>query len=253
MTSPSSGVKPIEVSTESPFDDRTRRAAVAEVQRDQVACRRASRRSACGSGTPRSGATCRGSRSVARGAVGTASTAARRGRPARECLVERRVEHGGLRHVRAEHLPDGRMPFRLCGLCSGARSIVSSICAAPRRRCSTDRLNSSPPCTTRCPTASMSRNPATPAGPSSLPIQRSAVSTAERGSRTGAVVRRAGRPITSSVSSASPPIRSITPPARRSSPSCAIRSVSVRISWNFNVDEPALSTSTFMARSRANG
>ena len=36
ITSPSSGVKPIDVSTDWPADDRARRRAVAEVQRDDL-------------------------------------------------------------------------------------------------------------------------------------------------------------------------------------------------------------------------
>ena len=48
------------------------------------------------------------------------------------------------------------MPFRLAGLCSGARSLHSMTMSITFWSMSTEPLNFSPPCTTRCPTALIS-------------------------------------------------------------------------------------------------
>ncbi len=71
-------------------------------------------------------------------------------------------------------------------------------------------------------------------------------SMAPRMSRMDAVVRESPAASVHSDSTASPPIRSTIPWASFSSRSSSIRSSSVRISWNFTVDEPTFSTSTFI-------
>src|SRR5574341_120097 len=71
-------------------------------------------------------------------------------------------------------------------------------------------------------------------------------STAARMSRIGSAERCGLRSAACRLMTASPPIRSISPRARRRSVFCAIRSRSVAISWNLTVELPVLRTSTFM-------
>ena len=59
------------------------------------------------------------------------------------------------------------MPFRFAGLCSGARSMQSSICATTSSLIVTERVNFSPPWTQRWPTAWMSPTEASPGTPAS--------------------------------------------------------------------------------------
>ena len=82
---------------------------------------------------------------------------------------------------------------------------------------------------------------------SSLTAQRRMYSTAARWSRSGAVVFTDGRSPARSVSTDSPPSRSITPRASFSSVFEFMRCASVRTIWNFSVDDPTLSTRTFMS------
>jgi hypothetical protein len=138
------------------------------------------------------------------------------------------------------------MPRRLAGLWSGARSIVSSMPRSTSSSIRTERVNRSPPWTTRCPTASMSARPPSPTPLSSETSQATTYSTAARWSRSAAVVFCAAALPARSVSTASPPNRSMVPRASFSSVLCVRRSWSVRTSWNLTDEEPTFSTRTFM-------
>ena len=129
ITRPSSGVRPIEVSTGRPAGDRRRRRAVAQVQHDLV--QRSSGRprnsAAC---SRRTGARCRGIRSggschrcshLAVDRVGRRRPRAGRGRT--RCRTPRRAAR------RAAALRATSMPARAGGLCSGASGDSSSSCA----------------------------------------------------------------------------------------------------------------------------
>jgi hypothetical protein len=104
------------------------------------------------------------------------------------------------------------IPVRFGGLCSGASGISSLIAAVTASSMSVEARNLVPPCTTRCPTAAMSR---------------------------GSVPRSAAADRSAAAWSAAPPpgspIRSIVPPRRAAG---SARSTS----WYFSDDEPQLST-----------
>jgi len=111
-----------------------------------------------------------------------------------------------------------RMPLRLAGLCSGARSMHSSMPAITPGSMRTESLNFSPPWTSRWPTPWMSANERTESiFDSEDTIQRRIRSIAARWSRNGASVLRAGWPSASKVMIAWLPMRSISPRARQRS------------------------------------
>src|SRR5437867_1158314 len=143
------------------------------------------------------------------------------------------------------------MPLRLFGLCSGASSIVSSIPRMTSSSTRTERMNRSPPCVTRWPTASISAILEIRTDELSLTSHCSKWSSAARWSRSGAVPRAVVPPDVSKLKIASPPMRSYAPRARRASSLASMRSGSVCTTWNLSVDDPALRTRTFISRSRA--
>ena len=142
------------------------------------------------------------------------------------------------------------MPFRFAGLCSGASSMQSSIWSTTSSLISVERVNFSPPWTTRWPTAWMSPSALIPGTPASAETsQRSRWSSAALWSRSAAVRRSAGRPSTLRLTSASLPMRSITPRASWRSAFFSIASRSVSSTWNLSDELPVLRTSTFMVQS----
>ena len=181
ITSPSSGVKPIVVSTERP--PRTA-ASEAPAPRWQVTTPAAA---PAGAGAARRRrATGRGSRTGAAPSARATRGAARRWRPPPGGGVERGVEAGDRRHVGQR----ARRPRRCRPAPPAGAAAPASVelLAGPPTTSSSTRTGSrkrAPPCTTRCPTASGRRS-----------------SGAERPSATS-LAGRAGRAAPSSSSSSS--------------------------------------------------
>ena len=121
ITRPSSGVSPIEVSTERPPSIARRRRAVAEVQHDLLQLGERPAEEARRPAPRRTCARCRGIRSGGRRCFAASSRVDRVGvRRRRQRLVERGVEDGDVRHVGQRLLRGRGCPSRFAGLCSGA-------------------------------------------------------------------------------------------------------------------------------------
>ncbi len=192
ITRPSSGVKPIVVSTERPSRPRPatrrRRGGRSRSAAPPAAGRAAPRRAAT-----RRRATARGSRSGAAPSARATRAAARRSRrPAGSVGVERRVEAGDRGHVRAGRALDGVERGERLRLVQrrqvGERRAGR---ARPRRRRRTGARKRVPPWTTRWPTAStrpepVERRARPPAGSAASARARQVARADER------VVRRRG-------------------------------------------------------------
>ena len=156
ITSPSSGVKPIVVSTERP--SRTA-ASDAPAPRWQVTIRARRRRAAPPPGAPPRRARARGSRSGAAASARATRAAARRSPPPAAASAWNAVskQRDG-RHAAAAARRTASSAASAGGWCSGASAVSSCergddrvVDHAPGRR------SASPPCTTRWPTASAVR------------------------------------------------------------------------------------------------
>ena len=127
MTRPSRGVMPMDVSTEAPCLDGGGRTAISQMKSDDVGLL---------ASEPAQSAITEGDIAM-RGAVESVATNAMAAIQMignrieigllGKRMVERRVEHRNLRHILAQQIAGGEMPFTLLGLCSGARSMQSSI------------------------------------------------------------------------------------------------------------------------------
>ncbi len=129
------------------------------------------------------------------------------------------------------------MPMSAALLCRGANSANSSILAMTSSSMTTERSKYLPPCTTRCPMASMSsRESMALFGP-----EVSASSTTAM----AALWSSMGSSMTSSLSSMPCLWKASAEPTRSQMPLASTSWVSTLTSWYFSDEEPALITRTF--------
>ena len=130
-----------------------------------------------------------------------------------------------------------RMPCKLAGLWSGARSKASRMASTTSPSMSADSANRSPPWTTRWPTAPISGS-TSPRGPSASRIRSSRCASAVAWSGAASEIRSGlASPRRNDASDDTAPMRSTWPAASTAPASASMRST-------LSDDEPALTTRT---------